>query len=190
MIQRGGYNSESVPAKSCSRIKRWLPLESWVSTVTGWKGPTPPHPSHHSTCGLDKTNILTIHVSEDLSDIWAQCWLYLWQIMYHLAGRECDRTEGNKHGDQKLDQVWAHTSPLICHRSGLGGFWRFGVYPMFQNRTNWVPDTAWRTKVQLQNKFLAFSSLTSWKLRSLWWWQRWRSRWYWCWIPGWWWWWL
>ena len=107
MIQREGYNSESVPAKSCSRIKRWLPLESWVSTVTGWKGPTPPHPSHHSTCGLDKTNILTIHVSEDLSDTRAQCWLYLWQIMYHLAGRECDRTERYKHGDQKLDQVWA-----------------------------------------------------------------------------------
>ena len=127
VIQRGGYNSESVAAKSCSRIKRWLPLESWVSTVTGWKGPTPPHPSHHSTCGLDKTNILTIHVSEDLSDTRAQCWLYLWQIMYHLAGRECDRTE------REINTVirnwtrfgprwyWAHTSPLICHRSGA--FW-------------------------------------------------------------------
>ena len=27
--------------------------------------------------------------------------------MYHLAGRECDRTERYKHGDQKVDQVWA-----------------------------------------------------------------------------------
>ena len=141
MIQRGGYNSESVPAKSCSRIKRWLPLESWVSTVTGWKGPTPPHPSHHSTCGLDKTNILTIHVSEDLSDIWAQCWLYLWQIMYHLAGRECDRTVRYKHGDQKVDQVWApgESGPTpppspssvrdLVSPSIIGVFWRFCVYP-------------------------------------------------------------